>query len=264
MLRSLAEGKGQPLPITESVVSQLRDKHPAGDLDNLPALPGGAPLGLAVNMRFLKRTVGRKIANGSAPDLFGWTGELLQTLMRDRDCLRVLALLVAHIRDGMLNDDIRALLLSAWLVPLDKGEGAVRPIAGGSCVFKMAACYTILQCTDGLVAAFALVQFGILRPEGCATALRLVQTALEADLLHCATKIDIRNAFNERGRKLIMDGVFARPALRGLWRLTHWAHEVASLLLIRSTGGIVWAVLLSQEGVRQGCVLASALFALSL
>src|SRR6202012_3714371 len=44
-----------------------------------------------------------------------------------------------------------------------------------------------------------------------------------------------------------------------LWRLAHWVYGSPSTLLLLDHG-VVRGSLLSQEGVRQGCVLAAALF----
>ena len=83
----------------------------------------------------------KRIANGSAADLFGWTGELLRHLVSDKKTLPLIVELVKAIRDGRVPDDAREWLLTSWLIPLDKGEGKVRPIAGGTALVKLAAAY---------------------------------------------------------------------------------------------------------------------------
>ena len=82
----------------------------------------------------------KRIANGSAADLFGWTGELLRHLALDKQTLPLLVELVKAIRDGNGPNSARELLAS-WLVPLDKGQGKIRPIAGGTALVKLAAAY---------------------------------------------------------------------------------------------------------------------------
>ena len=47
------------------------------------------------------------IANGSAPDLYGWSGELIGVLLRDHDCHEALKELTCLIRDDALPERAR-------------------------------------------------------------------------------------------------------------------------------------------------------------
>ena len=67
------------------------------------------------------------IANGSAADVFGWTGELIRQLVRDIRTRPHLAKLVCAIRDGEIPEEAREWLLASWLVPLDKGRAKSGP-----------------------------------------------------------------------------------------------------------------------------------------
>ena len=55
----------------------------------------------------------KRIANGSAADLFGWTGELLRHLVSDKKTLPLIVELVKAIRDGRVPDDAREWLLTS-------------------------------------------------------------------------------------------------------------------------------------------------------
>ena len=69
----------------------------------------------------------KRIAIGSAADLFGWTGELLRHLALDKQALPLLVETVKAIIDGNVPNSAREWLLASWLVPLDKGQGKNPP-----------------------------------------------------------------------------------------------------------------------------------------
>ena len=98
---------------------------------------------------------------------------------------------------------------------------------------------------------------------GSSTALHVLQSALDiGGPSVIALKTDFKNAFNTRKRHDILSELFMVPALAPLFRLAHWAYRSPSLLLV-SRGGVPFGGILSAEGVKQGDVLASLLFALS-
>lgn len=128
-LTQAVEGKQGVLQPTEEVVTQLRALHPAAT--EPPEDPPDMVKDLPIQKKKLKMAA-KRVANGSAADLFGWTGELLRHLVSDKKTLPLVAELVKAIRDGNVPDDAREWLLASWLVPLDKGDGKIRPIAGGT------------------------------------------------------------------------------------------------------------------------------------
>ena len=129
------EGKDGALEPTPGVIEQLRRMHPeASEPPEEP--PHGIP-NLPINRKTLK-VAAKRIANGSAADLFGWTGELIRHLVKDRKTLPLMMFLVSAIKDGRIPPEAREWLLASWLVPLDKGNGKVRPIAGGTALVKLA------------------------------------------------------------------------------------------------------------------------------
>ena len=123
---------------TEEVVSLLRGLHPSSS--EPPEEPPDVVKDLPVTKKKLKMAA-KRIANGSAADLFGWTGELLRHLALDKQTLPLLVEIVKAIRDGNVPNSAREWLLASWLVPLDKGQGKIRPIAGGTALVKLAAAY---------------------------------------------------------------------------------------------------------------------------
>ena len=95
---------------------------------------------------------------------------------------------------------------------------------------------------------------------GATAAAHLTQLNLDRNPSHIAIKIDFANAFNTIPRKHILDELYARPEMTSLFALTYWAYSEPSPLLVRDAKGDVAAILQSQEGVRQGCVLGSLAF----
>jgi len=252
-------GIQQPSP---DVVQRLRDMHPP-ESQPVPPLPEGLPIGLPVTRAALRRA-GVRIANGAAPDVFGWTGELVRTILQDKQCLEYLAKVVEYIRDGCIGDEGRDWLLSSWLIALDKGQGKVRPIAGSTALFKLAAAYLMEQGRDEAQSFFEKsgIQLGVFVQDGVASAARLTQLMLEANPKHIVLKTDFKNAFNNVPRRLVLEQLFAQQALSRFFRMVHWTYSAPSMQFVRGDRGVK-AVILSREGVRQGCVFGSLGYAIA-
>ena len=74
---------------------------------------------------------------------------------------------------------------------------------------------------------------------------------------------DFRAAFQTRCRSSIANSVFNQPIRSHINRLFHWAYNQPSDLLIFSSDGSFYDSVISSNGVRQGDVLASIAFAVS-
>ena len=246
---------------TEEVVEKLRKLHPPASRAPEPP-PDSAPIFQPVSKKKL-RAAGDRIANGSAADVFGWTGELIRLLLRDNQCGAYLAKIVGVIRDGVLPDEAREWLLASWLLALDKPGGRVRPIAGGTMLFKLAASYLIMTASAGAKTVFLKsgIQCGVFMPDGANTAAQFTQHTLDLDPDNIVIKVDFANAFNSLPRSKILSGVYEHPQLATFFRILHWAYCKPSTLLVRGKGGEVVAKIESEEGVRQGCVLGPLAFA---
>ena len=170
--------------------------------------------------------------------------------------------LVRAIRDGSVPEEAREWLLASWLIPLDKGNGKIRPIAGGTALVKLTASYLMVNASERLknVFRFSGTQYGLFMKGGATTAAHMTQLNLDRDPANITIKIDFANAFNTIPRKFILDELYKRPEMTSLFSLVHWAYSGWSPLLVRNNEGDVAQVLQSQEGVRQGCVLGSLAF----
>jgi hypothetical protein len=98
-------------------------------------------------------------------------------------------------------------------------------------------------------------------PNGANTVARFAQLALERSEQNIALKIDFKNAFNSLSRARMLEELFERAELKPFYALAHWTYNRPSTLLVRGKGGELIEWLPSAQGVRQGCVLGSLLFA---
>ena len=255
-LDSASEPSQGVLDPTPSNLARLAALHPPPSSSVLPSLPSSAPLGKLVSEATAKAAL-RKTANGSAADVFGWTGELLQSLSVDKDCKRILRRLAQAIRDGQVGSASRSLLLCSWLLGLDRGpDRNPRPLAGGSVLLKFA-CHCAMVENKAQVEAVVSehgIALGLFAQDGPVVAARLTQLMLEADDKHIAILTDLLNAFNTVPRALLLEELFAHPTLSGLWRIMWWIYGSSSLLLVFKPDGSLALWLYSCEGVRQGCV----------
>jgi hypothetical protein len=107
------------------------------------------------------------------------------------------------------------------------------------------------------------VQLGVSVPDGVSTAARLAQLFLEANPKeHVVLKTDFKNAFNNIPRHLVLDQLFKQPSLSRFYRMVHWTYSAPSRQFVRGASGIE-AVIMSCEGVRQGCVFGSLGYAIA-
>ena len=250
------------LPPTAEVIAQLQAMHPP-EGQPVPDIPHGTITGLPITHATMRRA-GKKIANGAAPDIFGWTGELIWSIMQDDQCFELFSKIVGHIRDGQARGEARDWLLSSWLIALDKGNDKVRPIAGTSILFKLAASYLMEENRAEAQALFGdRYPTWSLHTRRCPlSAARLTQLMLEADPKHIVLKTDFRNAFNNIPRHLVLQQLFQHPTLSKFFHMIHWTYSAPSFQFLRGSNGVA-AVVKSCQGVRQGCVFGSLGFAIA-
>lgn len=263
LLDQLAAGKQGVLSPTEQVLDQLRAMHPPSS-EEAPPPPLSAPSALPVCRKALRKAADR-INNGSAPDLFGWSGGLVRQLVYNKETQPLVARLVQAIRDGCLPPAAREWLLASWLLPLDKGNGAARPIAGGTQFVKLAGAYLMQSASADTRRLFrdAGVQCGVFTPDGTTAAVHYAQNALDLETGNICIKVDFSNAFNALSRRKLLHECYQYPELSSFYRLMHWAYSAPSALLVRGEGGDFVSCLRSEEGVRQGCVLGPLAFAVT-
>ena len=106
------------------------------------------------------------------------------------------------------------------------------------------------------------IQFA-LSPGGSETAVHVLNAALDLHADWVVISADLTNAFNCRKRSDILKSLFDEPSLGPLFRLAHWSYGKSSPLIVMDHGKVIRSIE-SHEGVKQGDVLASLLFAVSM
>ena len=76
-------------------------------------------------------------------------------------------------------------------------------------------------------------------------------------------KVDFQNAFNTRKRDIVASCLFAAEEAAPVWRFFQFAYARPSVLGIYGQGGKLIDSISAEEGLKQGCPLASFAYALS-
>ena len=252
--------QGNLAPMNASTAQSLRDLHPRQSAA-VPPLPELSPR-IVVDPEVIAELVNSRIATGAAPAYSGWTGELLQCLVGDSDCLNGLSAIVEDQLNGTLDDVSRDYILGSSLIAGAKPAGGVRPIAMGEPLYKLAGQYALHLIRPEIPSLLEPIQMA-LSPGGPEKAAHVIQAAIESASPHSVVvKTDFRNAFNSIHRRVILDELFRVPTLSLVWRFVHWAYKAPSRLLMMKKGR-VFDQITSAEGVKQGDVLGACLFAIA-
>ena len=264
-----ALAQSAPAPIDEATLSRLRELHPAAT-ESMPPVPTNKAIDIvAVDSATLLTLIKRRVNNGSAPGLSGWTGSHLQLIADSgrEAAVSGLCLLVKDIANGVFGGATKQRLLASVLVPIAKSSkaGDIRPIAMGEVFVKLASHYLMSLIEDQLPSLFPRIQFGVKRPGGSESAAQLTRAVFHQSLQsHPDTivlKTDFQNAFNSCSRAGVWRALMDNPSTEPIWRMFHWTYSTPSSLLVFERGGLR-STLQSSEGVRQGCPFAAFGFAL--
>ena len=197
---------------------------------------------------------------GPPPSGSGWTGDHLFPLIKDQDCLRVLALLATLIRNGELDDTCRSYLLGNPLYALPKPAGGVRPIVPAEPFYKMATATAIETNIDEVTNLLGSFQLGVGGKGGSEAAAWLLRALAQN---HALLALDFANAFNSLDRAAMLRELFQCPELATMWRMVHWAYKEPTALWILDRDHGIIETILSGRGCRQGDPFAPILFAIA-
>ena len=248
-LRYLSEEDcGGVLPLSEQVMKQLTDKHPQaqqaklgsvlfGPVEDVSAIPYQQINGDANGF---KRMLACKSFKKSSPNLC----DSLATLARQ---------LCTKFVDPLTIEPI----LVSRLIPLDKGNGDIRPIGVGEVVRRIIGkCVTKVTKQDIIEASGSLQVCGE-QKSGSEAAIHVMHKIFEAGNTDAVLLIDASNAFNSLNRAAALHNMrILCPTIA-----THAINtyrEPARLIII---GG---KEMRSEEGTTQGDPLAMCLYAVSL
>ena len=245
--------------VSQAIEEQLLELHPPATGTAIPALPPNAPFAPVLGDEKFVRLWKKRVANGAAPAVSGFTGDHGLPLLEDSHCLRGLALLVQLIRNGQLSDQCRVHLLSCPVIPTLKRTGGIRPVTIGETFYKMAAIIALNDVEEDAVELLGPDQFA-LRPGGPESATIALKVALET---RTGASTDIKNAFNSLDRGLMMRELFAHPALAPVWRLAHWVYSQPVELQLFSSDGVFRRFITAACGPLQGEPFSSFLYCLA-
>ena len=146
-----------------------------------------------------------------------------------------------------------------------KAEKGIRPLCIGEPIYK--ACSTHLNATNRQPIANALLPINY----GCCvtSGLDFASTSISAMLTepvhrYGGMKDDVKNAFNEMDRRIILRRLYDEESLSSMWRLADWSYNEPSPVYVMDRNGTILDVIMCSQGVKQGCPLALNLFCIGL
>jgi hypothetical protein len=251
----LSRGKA---PLSDATLAKLRELHPprrtaSSQLRGVPAPKLSNADVLAAMESF---------ATGTACGPGGLRVAHLTELIRGdpSQCfLDALTLAVNLLCSGSANPVIREFLASAALLPINKKDGGIRPIAIGEVLRRLVSKCLIQSSLASARQSVGPSQFGVGAPGGSERLIhrlrRLVDThrGVRGFVI---VKIDIKNAFNSVCRSKVFAAVSQHMPSLLPWVL--WCYDCPSKLFVEDV------VLTSAEGVQQGDPLGPLLFSLAI
>ena len=105
-----------PSIITDSTVNTLNMLHPIRESSVYPLLPSSAPYN-HIASKYILSLSRLLIDNGSSPGPSGWTGDMINTLIKFGDSIihQSLSLLLSLIINGQLTGEVKTCLLMSTL-----------------------------------------------------------------------------------------------------------------------------------------------------
>ena len=246
------------------VLDELREKHPYADKPTFPI--GPLPAALQIEDLDELRKMMRSFPRGSAAGRDGFSSQFFEDLL---DCnlpekslmfLKAEQTLVNIFLAGKAPDVISEFVSSAPLIPLNKPDGSIRPIAVGEVhrrlVSKVAAAFAKKKYTTAYLEP---LQVGVGTRCGAEALVHSINRNLrlygERDD-HVCLLIDFKNAFNSVNRDSIMSEIRLICPEIATW--VEYSYQSAPRLYTNTE------VLFSCKGVQQGDPLGPLLFALAL
>jgi hypothetical protein len=260
----------EPLaPFSKEIADALRSLHPASDWRLPVARCGAEPAPSAANV---SRALS-SFSKGTAAGPFGLRPDHLREMVNTpgSHLLQSLATIGGQIINGEVPTSLRPLMFAARLVAIYKKNeagaktGAVRPVACGEAIRRLACKIVAAPATKALrdiLLQFGQAGFGV--PNGVAAAAmaaqRLVEQALDGDALDSQMflKTDLSNAFNRIRRESFLQSKLTAQTYPSLATLADSIYGQPSDLFFGAE------IIVSSEGVHQGCPLGGILFAITL
>jgi hypothetical protein len=235
---------------SRETLKALEEKHPIGPTKRFNSRtnpPPARPL-VEKDIRSAFATFAYDVASG----IDGWTVPLLKLVIEKGKGLDLLLSLTNRASKGIAKG--ASLLLTSRLIPLEKKDGGVRPIAVSSLIYRLI--------TKAILGAFftedSLLpsQLGVGSKLGVEPAIALLNSSLEEGGYSSITSLDLKNAFNSISRSYVASGIANHAP--SFFKLARWAYNDPTILATRT------GLLASTMGVRQGDPLGPLFFSLAI
>lgn len=267
-LRYLSSDEGGGiLPLSDDVLQQLKEKHPDAQGAQLGSLLFGPiedvpdTLFLEIDGEMVREAALRTKGSGGpcGIDADGFRRMLSSKAFKKsgKDLCDAIALMARRLCTEYVDPSSIEALISCRLIPLDKGEGAVRPIGVGEVLRRIIGkCVTKVIKSDIIEASGSLQVCAGLK-SGNEAAIHAMRIIFEADDSDAVLLIDASNAFNALNRSASLHNIRVLCPLMATYAINTYRHP-ARLFVV---GG---QELKSSEGTTQGDPLAMSLYAISL
>ena len=267
-LRYLSEDdSGEVLPLTDDVVRQLGEKHPEAQRAKLGSLLFGPVEEIhdlvyqEINGELVREAALRTKGSGgpSGVDANGFK-RILACKSFKRSSVNLcesIATLTRRLCTEFVDPLTIEPIVASRLIPLDKGNGKVRPIGVGEVIRRIIGkCVTKVAKQDVTNASGAM-QVCAGQKSGGEAAIHAMRNISEADETDAALLVDASNAFNSLNRAAALNNIRVLCPLIATY-VTNTYRVPARLFVV---GG---SELKSAEGTTQGDPLAMSMYAISL
>ena len=267
-LRYLSENEcGGVLPLTVDVMGQLKDKHPEAQEAKLGSLLFGPveevhdSLYQQIDGDMIREAALRTKGSGgpSGVDANGFKRILACKSFKksSANLCDAIAKMARRLNTDFVDPRTIEPFLANRLIPLDKGEGAVRPIGIGEVIRRVIGKCVMKVTKQDVIEASGSLQVCAGLKSGSEAAVHAMHSIFEADETDAVLLIDASNAFNALNRAAALHNIRVLCPPIATYAINTY-REPARLFII---GG---KEIKSAEGTTQGDPLAMGIYAISL
>ena len=211
------DDSGGVLPLTDDVVRQLRETHPDAQRAKLGSLLFGPVEDMPdsvyqeINGEFVREAALRTKGSGgpSGVDANGFK-RILASKSFKRSSINLcesIATLTRRLCTEFVDPLTIELILASLLIPLDKGNGEVRPIGVGEVIRRIIGkCVTRVAKQD-VINASGVMQVCAGQKSGWEAAIHAMRNIFKADETDAALLVDASNAFNSLNRAAALNNI---------------------------------------------------------